>query len=396
MNTMMTARVRNWKRFLSNRLFLSNTGIFFVLILGLAYLASGILRINPVQSSYSVTVNLAASGGLQKNSDVTMRGVRIGKITDIGLNAEGVVVQAKINDEFKISSKTLVSVMSLSAAGEQYLDFRPEASVAPYLGDGDFIGVESTSTPTTFSSLLESVSDVIAQVDPGKFNNVVTEMSIALSGGSDQLKALVDGGNMLFGTFNSLLPETLSLIEHLRVIVNTTGFIQPDLQEVTSSVSSFLDDFSEAEAELRTLLDDSPNQLGVLDANVSHLNDPIKSLLSVFTGIADQGRLRVPALREFIPSISYGLGKWSVAFHDGALWGIGNFYPRPVCDYENITPAPELIEDTTVPLALFCPRDDPNSPIRGAANAPRPPGDDTFKPAPGSSGLERSNPIPIG
>ena len=48
----------------------------------------------------------------------------------------------------------------------------------------------------------------------------------------------------------------------------------------------------------------------------------------------------------------------------------------------------------SVPLYNYCLDHDPSIQVRGSANAPRPPGDDTAGPPPRSTGDERTTPEP--
>lgn len=80
-------------------------------------------------------------------------------------------------------------------------------------------------------------------------------------------------------------------------------------------------------------------------------------------------------------------------FHDGALWVFGSIYPRPYCDYAVTPVRPTKILELSVPTNLYCVTEDPNQQIRGSANAPRPPGDDTAGPPPNYDPNARTVPL---
>ena len=110
---------------------MSGVGLALTLIIATGYLAIGGLRINPLRRTMAVRVLLEESGGLLVNQDVTLRGIPVGRITAINLTDKGVEAVVKINADPQIPRDSPVRVSGLSAAGEQYLDFRPEHGLVP-------------------------------------------------------------------------------------------------------------------------------------------------------------------------------------------------------------------------------------------------------------------------
>src|SRR5690606_34442473 len=144
-----------------------------------------------------VTVQLDRSGGLQPGNDVTLRGFRVGKVDSIDLidRGQSIAAVATIDSDYRIPVDTTVAVQALSGAGEQYIDFRPNTEEGPYLGDGAVIefDAERVKTPTPVWSVLDNSSALISQIDPDKFSVILNELDVALSGGPDQLRGLING-----------------------------------------------------------------------------------------------------------------------------------------------------------------------------------------------------------
>ena len=189
------------KKFASSKILLANSALVVVLLLGGTYLLVNVMRVNPLRSEYDVTVNLDRSGGLQPGNDVTMRGFRIGKVTSIELINDGDAIAAKtrIDKDFKIPVDTMIQVAALSAAGEQYIDFRPKSDVGPFLSDGAVIkySPEQIQTPVPVWAVLDDTSALIAQVNPKQFDVILDELDIALGAGPDQLRGLINGVSLV-------------------------------------------------------------------------------------------------------------------------------------------------------------------------------------------------------
>ncbi|MEV0294269.1 MlaD family protein [Nocardia sp. NPDC050710] len=361
---------------LRSKIFLSNAGLVLVLLIGASYLLVNVMRVNPLQSKYTVTVNLDRSGGLQPGNDVTLRGYRVGKVTSIELTDRGQAIAAKaeIDSDYKIPADTVIAVQALSGAGEQYIDFRPVSEQAPYLRDGSVITFdpEMIKTPTPVWSVLDNASALIGQVDPEVFGTILAELDIAVSAGPDQLRGMVNGISLATAGLDNLLPQTTNLIANLRTIANTTSHAQPDLATLTSNSGTLFNQFNNANAELIAILEQAPGQLASLGAVLDKTSDPITSLATNFAAITKAAQLRTPALRALFPSLEVGLSALGVPAHDGEFHTIVDIWPRPTCQYASTPMKNEVVQDGTLPKWNYCVNPPPGQQIRGAANAPRP------------------------
>ncbi|MFD6390125.1 MlaD family protein [Nocardia sp. NPDC055029] len=364
------------KKFFGSKIVLANAALVVVLIVGATYLLVNVMRVNPLRSEYDVTVNLDRSGGLQPGNDVTLRGHRIGRVSTVELIDQGqaIAVRAQIDTSYKIPVDTMIQVAALSAAGEQYIDFRPKTDVGPFLADGAVIkfNPEQIKTPTPVWAVLDDTSALISQVDPQQFKTILNELDIALGGGPDQLRGLINGVSLVVAGLDNLLPQTVNLIANLRVIAETTSHAQPDLQTLTSNSGTLLAQFNNANAELQGVLDNAPAQFEALGAVLDKTADPISSLAANFVSITRAAQLRQPALRLLFPSLALGLDSISAPAHDGEFHTIIDIWPRPTCYYATEYRRNEEVQDGSIPKWNYCVNPPADQQIRGSANAPRP------------------------
>ncbi|MGY0500292.1 MlaD family protein [Nocardia sp. FBN12] len=385
-------------RLLRRKVLLTNLGLVFALILGGTYLFVGLADINPLRAAYTVRVELVRSGGLMNNSDVTFRGYRVGRITAIRLTGTGIEALARIDSSARIPSGGIVAVQSLSAVGEQYLDFRPTSGDGPYLADGSVIKSKDVTTPVPLADVLENANALIAQLDPvgdpARFQTIITELDKALGGGPDQLRNLVSGISAITVGMDNLLPQTVALLTNLRTIAATTALVQPDLTTLTRNSSTLFGQLTAADAELRRMLDLAPGQLATVGGVLAETSDPVTNLATNFLAIARSARLRTPAMRELFPALRDGAGALGVPIHDGAFNTLVDIWPRPTCEYETVPVSPTQLNGPTVRRWNFCVTNNPALQIRGSANAPRPdqPDNGAARP-PGVNPDEQSIPI---
>ncbi|MGW4243128.1 MlaD family protein [Nocardia sp. NPDC004722] len=386
----------NWVK--SHKNLVSNAALVLILLLGASYLAISVMRVNPLRQTYRVTVNLDRSGGLQAGNDVTLRGYRIGKVTDIKLVDDGAAIAAtaEIDKKYSIPTDTVVAVGALSGAGEQYIDFRPNVESAPFLHNGSVIAYDANKvkTPTPVWSVLDNASAMISEIDPNKFSVILTELDTALSGGPDQLRSMIDAISLATTGLDNLLPQTTNLLKNLQTITGTTSLAQPDLGTLTRNSSVLFNQFNDANAELQKILEQAPGQMQALGAVLDKTADPMTSLATNFAAITKAAQLRTPALRALFPSLVVGTSAMGVPGHDGEFYTIVDIWPRTWCDYVTKKVRPDVATDSTFPKwAGYCQNPPMDQQIRGSGNAPRPdvPNNGALPPA-GSDPNERTLP----
>lgn len=380
-------------------LLLSNLGLVLVLLVGGSYLLTQVLRSNPLRDSYSVTVELDRSGGLQSGNDVTVRGLRIGRVTAVDVVDHGdlLAARARIDSRYRIPVGTPVAVRMLSAVGEQYLDFSPDRDTGPYLSDGAVVRFDpaTVTTPTPISALLTDSTAVFTQIDPGRFSAILTELDTALSGGPDQLRGLVDGVSMAAAGLDAKLPETTNLIASLRTVAVTASQAQPDLATLARNSKTLFTEFGRANDEVARLLDTAPGQLRQLGAVLDKTADPITSLAANFVAITKAALLRQPALRALFPALLAGGSALGVPAHDGEFYTILDIFPRPFCQYAHNSGSPTVPLDGSLPKWNYCTNPPSDQQIRGSANAPRPAGPDNGAGMPAGADPNERTPRPV-
>ncbi|MGW5076913.1 MlaD family protein [Rhodococcus sp. NPDC004095] len=381
----------------AHRLGASALGLVAILLLGSAYMTVGVFGVRPTDSTITVRVHLADTGGLLPDQNVTLRGVPVGKVEAMELTDDGVVALAAIDSSTRIPTGGEVRVAGLSLAGEQYLDFRPTDDGAPYLEDGSEVAAADTVTPVPLSSLMGNLDGMLAQIDPDQLHAVIDELGVGPDG-PRKLAAIVDGGTFLVSTLDSVLPQTVSLMNTSRVALGSLGD-GSGLQSTASSLKQVLAGVEAKDAGLRALLDRAPATLASVDAMIADNSPTMVQLLGNLTTVSQLAYLRVPALQEFFfPQYRTGstLDAISKVFHEGGIWAAVNIHPRNSCDY-NVSRLPPWQADFPEPLLnVDCPDPDPSVLIRGARNAPRPANDPFSSPSPQGDREQTATPTPTG
>ncbi|BEH74379.1 MlaD family protein [Mycobacterium pseudoshottsii] len=375
---------------------LSCVGLLLTLVVSVAYLLIGVLHVRPLASNYALTVELGQSGGLLPNQDVALHGVQIGKVESLEISRTGVTAILRINAGVRIPVASTVRVSALSPAGEQYVDFNATSGEGPFLKNGDAISQDRTTTPVTPAELLQHADGVLAQIDPAKLAGIRRELNLSKAA-PEKLTAIVDGGVFLISTLDSVLPQTVSLLRNSRVVLSAAIDVNDGIDATARNVHQLLTGVSSMDDGYRRMVDQTPGVLEAADNLFSDNSDTMVQLLGNLTTVAKLSYLRVPALKALFPDYrGSALEAFMSTMHDGGLWATADLYPRYTCDYGTPSHPPSAADYPEPFLYTYGRDDDPAVLIRGARNAPRPPGDDTAGPPPGADLGATTGPTPQG
>ncbi|MFZ2178920.1 MAG: MlaD family protein, partial [Rhodococcus sp. (in: high G+C Gram-positive bacteria)] len=146
---------------------------------------------------YELKVQLPATGGLYRTSNVTYRGVTVGKVEDLQPSPGGIEATLSMVGNVKIPADLDADVHSRSAIGEQYVDLVPRTSNDPYLEDGDTIPLERTSVPQDVGPLIDTVNRGLEAIPQQNLQTVIDESYYAFNGTGPVLQRLFDSAHLL-------------------------------------------------------------------------------------------------------------------------------------------------------------------------------------------------------
>ncbi|MEV6278265.1 MlaD family protein [Nocardia sp. NPDC051832] len=157
-------------------------------LVGAAYLTFGVLDMDPRRQTYVVRVEVATSGGLMKTSQANLRGMPIGRVRGIDTTATGLAIRVELDARYQVPAHSEVRIANLSAAGEQYLDFRPADNVGPYLRDGSVIPERQVWVSESVGEALGKMNGIVAQLDPVRLASIQNTLEQGWTGRDDEVR----------------------------------------------------------------------------------------------------------------------------------------------------------------------------------------------------------------
>lgn len=328
-------------------------------------------------SGYTVTVQLADSGGIFTNAEVTYRGVTVGRVGQLHLAPDGVDVDLLMDSSGpSIPASTKAVVANRSAIGEQYVDLRPTSSAGPYLAGGSVIPRDRTTIPPAADTVLSNLDTFVRGVPTDSLRTVVDELNTAFSGTGPDLQRLLDTTGQFTATAAQHVPQTTDLLRTGRTVLERQQADAQKLLDFSAGLAKLSAQLKTSDPDLRKLIDVTPQvadqvvdilrqsgpDLGVVFANLLTTT----TITTSRTSAIEQFMVAYPVISAFTPSTAPdGTG------HLGIML---NFFDPPPCTkgYEGTKQRnASQIDPIPVNRNAYC-AEPPNSPIgvRGSQNAP--------------------------
>ncbi|WP_030859603.1 MCE family protein [Streptomyces sp. NRRL S-37] len=361
---------------------LKNLAFLVVAVLALSFLGiryADLGRYVGVADYYTVDVRLPHTGGLFTHSDVTYRGVSVGRVGPIGLTDEGVVAELRIKKSApRIPADTKAVVAGLSAVGEQYIDLRPESDGSPYLTDGTRIEQADTRVPAPVTDVLASVDDLVKSVPLDDLRTVVDEFGQAFEGHGDDLQALLDSGGDFVEAADRAWPSTSLLITDGETVLRTQAQEAEAIRDFAGGAEELARALKGSDADLRRLLTVTPAAATQVSGLLRDLDPSLGVVLANLLTTSEVAVTRQRGIEELLVQYPAAVAAGATAVDGGKLnlgMAVTFFAPLPCTDGYGATRYRNGLDLGTAPAlntgaACTAPAAG-GSNVRGSANAPK-------------------------
>jgi phospholipid/cholesterol/gamma-HCH transport system substrate-binding protein len=276
-------------------------------LIGVTYVGANYVGINPLHRPFTVKVMLPASGGIFTNAGVTERGVEVGKVGALHIVKGGVEADLRLNNGVKIPRSNIhATVADLSAVGEQYLDLEPATASAPYLAAGDVIPKSHTTIPVDDAVILRNLEQLLGSVNTKNLATVISQLGEGFDNLGPSLQQLIDNGNALTKAAIAAEPQTLTLINDGRTVLDTQRAVAGELKSFAHSFALLTGQLKTSDGSLRGVLDNgilASKQLRTLLSANAPVLPVLLNNLNTFTGIQAVRLPYVRAVLELYPAI---------------------------------------------------------------------------------------------
>jgi phospholipid/cholesterol/gamma-HCH transport system substrate-binding protein len=329
----------------------------------------------------TVTLELPETGGLYRFSNVTYRGVQMGKVTAIGLTPTGAKATLSLDTSPRIPADLQADVRSISAVGEQYVDLRPRTDSGPYLKDGSVIQATDTTIPQAVGPMLDQVSALINSIPKDRLSDLLDESYKGLNGAGDDLRSLADSSATVSGDINGVADRARELVDDSGPLLDSQAETTDAIRTWAHSLANVTQTVANDDPQVRTLLQNGPGAANEASALLTQVKPTLPVLLANLTSLGQVLVTYHPGIEQLLVLLppttaateAFGPKKnptgvpvsdFSITISDPPACTVGFLPPS-----QWRSPADTTTIDT--PDGLYCklPQDSPLN-VRGARNYP--------------------------
>lgn len=239
-------------------------------------------------TTYSAEFSEAA--GLQSDDEVRIAGVKVGKVKDIKLDGDKVVVRFKVKDAW-VGDRTSAAIKIKTVLGQKYLSLEPDGTGV--LNPAQRIPRSRTTAPYDVIEAFRGLADTVNQVDTDQLAQSFTVIAQTFADTPDDVKGALTGLQSLSKTVASRSDELAQLLSNTRQISKTLADRDAEVQKLINDGNLLLAEINKRRDAIHALLTGTVNlskQLqGLVDDNNGQLG-PVLASLDKLTGMLQRNQ----------------------------------------------------------------------------------------------------------
>lgn len=209
-------------------------GVIIVFVVG--YFAAQGVRISPPSDRTNLSMEVPDINALVVGSNVLLRGVPVGKVTNISTSIRAATLEFYIDGQQRIPVDSEVRLENLSALGESYIALLPRSDGGRMLHNGDRISTERVIPQPSISELATSVTRVLQQMDPDAVERIIAESNTALPDPSTVLPNLSRASVLLNNTVKEMNGRGRLLLRNFQTLLQNAEWVNPVLLSLAPKV----------------------------------------------------------------------------------------------------------------------------------------------------------------
>ncbi|WP_020668694.1 MCE family protein [Amycolatopsis nigrescens] len=311
--------------------------IFVVIaVVGVAYVGATYAGLDKLlwNSGYRVTAKFVTGGGVFTNSEVTYRGVAIGRVGELRLTATGMEADLNIDaGAMEVPADTEAVVANRSAVGEQYVDLRPRRDDGPMLKAGSVIQEQDTKTPLPVDLVLSNLAALADSVPKDALRKVVDELYDATEGAGPNLEMLLDKGIDFIQTATQHVPQVTQLVTDAKTVLDTQYRQSDAIKSFGSNAKLLAETMKNSDQDLRGLLPAVPAATEQVSALIRESGPGLGVMMANLLTTADVVEVRQRGMEQLLVTAPQAVNAASkVVRDDGAHFGLSlTFFDPPPC-----------------------------------------------------------------
>ncbi|MFZ2178415.1 MAG: MlaD family protein, partial [Rhodococcus sp. (in: high G+C Gram-positive bacteria)] len=358
--------------------------VFVVLAcVGLVVTGFGYARIPQMLGvgTYPVSMELADSGGLYENANVSYRGTTIGRVSEVRMTATGARATLRLDRGIDVPADLDAEVRSQSAIGEKYVELTPRQSGGEMLTAGSGISLDRVRIPEEVGPVLDQVNATLGSIPRGALDTVLDESYTAVGGSGPDLRRLLDSTEVLLRDARDALDPTVVLVDQAVSFLAAQAASDDAIRSWSTDLATMTTQVRDSDAQLRSILRRGEPSAGEVSAMFADLAPVLPGLLPNTVGLEKLAATYNRSIEQILvlyPQLMRVTQSAAIPNQDNPMQNTyfnTELNDPPPCT-TGFLPAdqrrsPTELDVPETPRDLYCklPQNDPNA-VRGARNLP--------------------------
>jgi phospholipid/cholesterol/gamma-HCH transport system substrate-binding protein len=280
-------------------------GIAFVLCIVLVAFGYAKLPFWPHGKAYEAF--FADAGGISPGSDVTVSGVRVGQVTEVGLAGDSAKVTFTVDRKVRVGDQSLAAIKTDTVLGYKSLAVKPAGG-----GTSTTIPLGRTTTPYTLNAALQDLGQNSSELDKQQFAQALDVLTSSLHDATPQLRGALDGVAALSRSINANDEALGQLLTHAKSVTKVLADRAGQVNQLVldgNQLFAALDARRAALSNLIAGIDDVSAQIsGFVADNRREFGPTLKKLNLVLDNLLERREHISEALRR-LPPYATALGE---------------------------------------------------------------------------------------
>jgi virulence factor Mce-like protein len=259
--------------------------------------------------------------GLYEKSDVRILGVKVGSVTSIEPDGDGVRVEFEYDAKYDIPADAQALVIAPSIVSDRYVQLSPAYTGGPVLADGALIDIESTDIPLELDEVYAALDDLNVALGPqgankdGALSDLISVGAQNLEGNGAQFNATLVDFSQFVSTLSDQREDLFGTVNNLQQFTTTIANSDDVVRAFNRDLAVVADQLAGERADLARAVRQLSIALGDVAAFVAENRE---SLTTNVTGLADATEALVSRqieLEEFIDTAPTALSNLQLAYN---------------------------------------------------------------------------------
>ena len=264
-------------------------GLFSFAVLAALFMLTVVLSRDAfLRKSHPVEILFQDVMGLRVGDSVNSRGVVVGKVQEMELRSDGVLVRANLTQDVPLHADYKIEVLSSSVLGGRYLNLDPGTPDAAVL---DGIPDRLTGAPTT--DLIDSATRLVQDIRTALNDGIIDDFKATMSNIRNISDDIATGDGTLAKLIHDgqLHDDIAVAVADLRTIGDRLAAGEGTLGKLLSSDDQMYQDLSAAISDLRTIGDRlaaGEGTLGKLLSSDDQMYQDLSATISSLRGVGER------------------------------------------------------------------------------------------------------------